>query len=72
MTSFLENYYLSGKTIVPFFSHNGSSSGASAPDTLTKICTGAIVFTDEALSLSGSEVETSETQIRDWVGSVKQ
>lgn len=28
--TFLEEYDLSGKTIVPFFSHNGSSGGANS------------------------------------------
>lgn len=72
MTTFLEQYDLSGKTIIPFFSHNGSSSGASAPETLTKICTDAAVLTDKALSIPGSDVEKSETQIREWVRTVKQ
>lgn len=71
MTAFLENYDLSGKTIIPFFSHNGSSSGASAPDTLEEICMGATVLSDSTLSISGDSVESSEEQIREWVGGLK-
>jgi len=69
MTSFLENYDLSGKTIIPFFSHNGSSSGAGSLDTLTEICEGATVLTNEVLSIPGSSVENSETEIREWINS---
>lgn len=67
MTSFLEKYDLSGKTIIPFFSHNGSSSGAGSLDTLTEICEGATVLTDEVLSIPGSRVENSETEVREWI-----
>lgn len=69
MTAFLENYDLSGKTIIPFFSHNGSSSGAGSLDTLKEICKNADVMTDDALSISGNSVESSESEIRDWVKS---
>lgn len=72
MTAFLEQYDLSGKTIIPFFSHNGSAAGAAAPDTLTEICPGATVLTNKTLSLSGSQVKDSETQIREWVGELKE
>lgn len=71
MTAFLENVDLSGKTVIPFFSHNGSSSGASSLDTLSKICVDATVLTDNALSISGNAVDSSELQIREWVTSVK-
>lgn len=71
MTAFLENVDLSGKTVIPFFSHNGSSSGASSLDTLSKICVNADVLTDDALSISGNKVESSETQIREWVTAIK-
>lgn len=67
MTSFLEQYDLSGKTIIPFFSHNGSSSGASSLETLSEICEGATVLTDNALSILGDSVQDSESQIREWV-----
>lgn len=72
MTAFLENYDLSGKTIIPFFSHNGSSSGASSVDTLSQICTGATVLTEKALSISGNSVESAEIQVREWVATAKE
>ncbi len=72
MTSFLENYDLSGKTIIPFFSHNGSSSGAGSLDTLAEICEGATVLTDEVLSVAGRNVDNSETVIREWAKNLNQ
>ena len=70
MTSFLENYDLSGKTIIPFFSHNGSGSGAGSLDTLVEICKGATILTDEVLSISGNSVDNSESAIREWVNNL--
>lgn len=71
MMAFLENYDLSGKTIIPFFSHRGSSSGANSLDTLTQICPDSTVRTTDALSISDDNVETSETQVREWVRNMK-
>lgn len=67
MLAFVENYDLSGKTIIPFFSHNGSSSGASSLTTLAEACPNTTVLTDAALSISGNSVADSEAQIREWV-----
>lgn len=67
MVSFLESYDLSGKTIVPFFSHNGSSSGAGSLSTLESICPNSNVLTSQVLSVAGSSVDISEQVVRDWV-----
>lgn len=49
--TFLEEYDLSGKTIIPFFSHNGSSSGANKFESVeANLQEGATVLTDEVLS----------------------
>lgn len=70
VAAFLENYDLSGKTVIPFFSHNGSSSGASSLGTLAGICESATLLSDDALSVSGSNVGGSESEIRDWVNNL--
>jgi hypothetical protein len=67
MWTFLESYDFSGKTIIPFFSHEGSSNGASSLDTLTELTTGATVRTENALSIRGGKVADSEQDVRDWV-----
>lgn len=65
--TFLEEYDLSGKTVIPFFSHNGSSNGANSVNRVDELAKGATVLTDDALSLRGSSVSSSEKEVRDWV-----
>ena len=68
--TFLEEYDLSGKTVVPFFSHNGSSNGANSVNRVTELAKGATVLADDALSLRGSSVADSEKEVKDWVQKV--
>lgn len=65
--TFLEEYDLSGKTVIPFFSHNGSSNGANSVTRVTELAKGATVLADDALSLRGSSVADSEKEVKDWV-----
>ena len=65
--TFLEEYDLSGKTVIPFFSHNGSSNGANSVNRVDELAKGATVLTDDALSLRGSSVANSEQEVKDWV-----
>lgn len=67
MWTFLESVDLSGKTVIPFFSHEGSSNGASSLSTITTLAKGASVKTDNALSIRGGKVADSEKDVRDWV-----
>ncbi len=64
--TFLEEYDLSGKTVIPFFSHNGSSNGANSLDRVAELAKGAAVLKDNALSLRGSSVADSEKEVKDW------
>ena len=64
--TFLEEYDLSGKTIIPFFSHNGSSGGANSLNRLKELASGADVLTGDALSISCGNVSGSERQVKDW------
>lgn len=68
--TFIEEYDLGGKTIIPCFSHNGSSSGANSLNRISELATGADVLTDKAFSIRGSSVSGSEKEIRDWADSV--
>ena len=64
--TFLEEYDLSGKTIIPFFSHNGSSSGASSVSTVKRLCSDSTVV-DNYLSIRGSSVSGAESQVTSWL-----
>ena len=67
MWTFLESTDLSGKTVIPFFSHEGSSNGASSLGTIEKLAEGAEVKSGEALSIRGGSVDSSEEEVREWV-----
>ena len=67
MWTFLESYDWDGKTIIPFFSHEGSSNGAGALPTVEKLAAGATVRSGDALSIRGGSVASSEDAVRDWV-----
>lgn len=54
--TFLESYDFSGKTIVPFCTHEGSGMGHSEQD-IKKICTGAKVLA--GLPLKGAYVQSA-------------
>ena len=64
--TFLEEYDLSGKTIIPFFSHNGSSSGASSISTVKRLCPDSTVV-DNYLSISGNSVNGAESRVTTWI-----
>ena len=65
--TFLEAYDFSGKTIIPYFTHNGSTGGASSLDTIEKLCPNSTVRSDDALSLWGDRVEGSEETVKEWL-----
>lgn len=67
--TFLEEYDLAGKIIIPCFSHNGSSNGANSVNRVSELAAGANVLTDKALSISGNSVADSEKEVRDWARS---
>ena len=68
--TFLEEYDLNGKTIIPCFSHNGSASGANSLNRVAELAAGANVLTEKSLSIRGSDVSNSETEVKDWAGNV--
>jgi Flavodoxins len=62
--TFLESYDFSGKTIIPFCTHEGSGIGNSERD-IKKLCPNAIVL--EGISIRGSSVESSDSMIQSWL-----
>ncbi|MBR4914860.1 MAG: hypothetical protein IKZ42_06240 [Clostridiales bacterium] len=67
MWTFLEGADLSGKTLIPFFSHEGSSNGAGSLDTIARLAPGADFKRDNYLSIRGGKVDKSEQDVRNWV-----
>lgn len=63
MFTLFENYDLTGKTVIPFCTNEGSGMGASERD-LKKICSGATV--KSGLSVHGAESEQSEAKVSAW------
>ena len=62
--TFLEEYDFSGKTIMPFCTHEGSGLGRSESD-IRKTCPSATVLT--GLSIKGGNVQRAENDISTWL-----
>lgn len=67
--TFLEEYDLSGKTIIPFVTHGGSGF-SDTRDTISELEPDAAV-SDNTLSLSRGDVADSEEEIRQWAKSLR-
>lgn len=63
MFTLLEHYDLSGKTIIPFCTNEGSGMGSSEKD-LKNICKGATV--KNGLSVHGAEAAKSQSKVGSW------
>lgn len=64
--TFLEHFDFSGKTIVPFCTHEGSGMGISEKD-IKRLCPGAIV--KKGLAIKGSAVLTTQGAVDETVRS---
>ena len=60
---FLEHYDLTGKTIVPFCTHEGSGFGNSLAE-IARVCPGAVIA--PALEVKGCKVEENAGRIAAW------
>lgn len=65
--TFLEEYDLSGKTIIPFCTHEGSGMGGSERD-IAKLCPGAKLL--NGLAIRGSRVKDAKRDIANWLEKV--
>jgi len=66
--TFLSEYDLSGKTIVPFMTHEGSGLGKSVSD-ISKMCSKSNVL--EGLAVRGGSVKNSQNKIIEWLSKIK-
>ena len=64
INTFLEQYDLSGKTIIPFATSGGSGMGRTNEE-LKGSCPGAVLKDGRRLSPSASEA-----QLKDWINSI--
>ncbi len=64
MFTFLEEYNLSGKTIIPFCTHEGSSFGSSVND-LKKKCPESKFL--DGLAVRGSDVKKAQKEVNVWI-----
>lgn len=62
--TFLEHFDFSGKTIMPFCTHESSGMGNSVAD-IKKECPNAVV--EKGLAVYGSRVGNSKKEIESWV-----
>lgn len=66
--TFLEAYDFSGKTILPYCTHEGSGLGRSERD-IARLCPGASVM--GGLPIRGSSVRSAQTAVSDWLKHAK-
>jgi flavodoxin len=66
--TFLSEYDLSGKTVAPFCTHEGSGLGRSAAD-IAKLCPASTVL--EGLAVRGGEVARAQGRVADWLEKIQ-
>lgn len=64
LATFLAGYDWSGKTVVPFMTHEGSRMGRSEED-IRKLCAGATV--SGGLPIRGGAVKSSQDAVLEWL-----
>jgi flavodoxin len=65
---FLSEFDYSGKTIVPFCTHEGSGLGRSVTD-ITKICPNSTVL--DGIAIRGSYVKKAQNEVSEWLRKIK-
>ena len=65
--TFLEEYDFSGKTIIPYCTHEGSGLGHSERD-IVKMCPNAAVLT--GLAIHGSCVSSARKDVANWLNKI--
>jgi len=65
--TFLEEYDFSGKTIVPFCTHEGSGMGRSESD-IAKLCPEATLL--KGLAIHGSRISSARKDVEGWLSEI--
>ncbi|HOW86109.1 MAG TPA: flavodoxin [Candidatus Aminicenantes bacterium] len=63
--TFLESYDFSGKTIVPFCTHEGSGMGQSEQE-IIKACPKATIM--EGIAIRGASASSADPRLSSWIG----
>lgn len=67
VATFVEAYDLSGKTIIPFCTHDGTALGRSVED-IAAICTDSTIA--KGLAIRGRSVNNAEADVSAWISEV--
>lgn len=62
--TFLEGYDFSGKTIVPFCTHEGSGLGRSVKD-ITRLCPQSTIL--DGFAVRGRDVKNAQNKVSEWL-----
>lgn len=68
VATFLSKYDFSGKTIVPFCTHDGSCLGRSVAD-ITRLCPQSTVL--DGLAVRGRDVKNSQDEVSNWLHEIE-
>jgi len=68
IVTFLSKCDLSGKTVVPFCTHEGSGLGRSVTD-ISKLCPKSTLL--EGMAIRGSNVKTAQSEVSEWLRKIK-
>jgi len=64
VVTFLSGYDFSGKTIIPFCTHEGSGLGRSITD-IAKLCPQSKIL--EGLAVRGRDVKSAQNEVSEWL-----
>ena len=65
--SLFKGKYTPPRQLFRFFTHNGSSSGASSISTVAKLCPDSTVLIDDYFTYSGNNVDKAESDVDEWL-----
>lgn len=66
--TFLSEYDLSGKTVVPFCTHGGGGLGRSVAD-ISKLCPKSTLL--DSFAILGANAKTSQSDVSEWLRKIK-
>lgn len=66
--TFLSEYDLSGKTVVPFCTHGGGGLGQSVTD-ISKLCPKSVLL--DNFAVLGSDAKTAQNKVSEWLRKIK-
>lgn len=69
VVSFLNEYDFSGKTLIPFSTHDGSGMGSSVQD-IRSLCPDAAVL--DGLAVRYTDVQSAKDKVETWIHGLKQ